>query len=188
MKKRLFATLLACAMTVSLVACGGSSSSSEKKEDTSDSKKQEASTEKEVTDITKMSDDEIKEAMKKEPAWGTTITAEYDGGDCTSGPSMAKALGYYDNWGLDVQIAAGTEITEALGTGKAQFGVHHIAHMLVPITNGMDIVFTGSAQTGCKSLYVLADSGIESTKDLEGTTVGMDSPIGGSSVSSLQMD
>ena len=129
MKKRLFATLLACAMTVSLVACGGSSSSSEKKEDTSDSKKQEASTEKEVTDITKMSDDEIKEAMKKEPAWGTTITAEYDGGDCTSGPSMAKALGYYDNWGLDVQIAAGTEITEALGTGKAQFGVHHIAHM-----------------------------------------------------------
>ena len=178
MKKRLFATLLACAMTVSLVACGGSS---EKKEDTSDSKKQEASTEKEVTDITKMSDDEIKEAMKKEPAWGTTITAEYDGGDCTSGPSMAKALGYYDNWGLDVQIAAGTEITEALGTGKAQFGVHHIAHMLVPITNGMDIVFTGSAQTGCKSLYVLADSGIESTKDLEGTTVGMDSPVGGSS-------
>ena len=92
MKKRLFATLLACAMTVSLVACGGSSSSAEKKEDTSDSKKQEASTEKEVTDITKMSDDEIKEAMKKEPAWGTTITAEYDGGDCTSGPSMAKAL------------------------------------------------------------------------------------------------
>ena len=132
-------------------------------------------------DFSKMSDDEIKEAMKKEPAWGTTITAEYDGGDCTSGPSMAKALGYYDNWGLDVQIAAGTEITEALGTGKAQFGVHHIAHMLVPITNGMDIVFTGSAQTGCKSLYVLADSGIESTKDLEGTTVGMDSPIGGSS-------
>ena len=69
MKKRLFATLLACAMTVSLVACGGSSSSSEKKEDTSDSKKQEASTEEEVTDITKMSDDEIKEAMKKEPAF-----------------------------------------------------------------------------------------------------------------------
>ena len=34
MKKRLFATLLACAMTVSLVACGGSSSSSEKKEET----------------------------------------------------------------------------------------------------------------------------------------------------------
>ena len=60
MKKRLFATLLACVMTVSLVACGGSS---EKKEDTSDSKKQEASTEEEVTDITKMSDDEIKEAI-----------------------------------------------------------------------------------------------------------------------------
>ena len=39
MKKRLFATLLACVMTVSLVACGGSS---EKKEDTSDSKKQES--------------------------------------------------------------------------------------------------------------------------------------------------
>ena len=33
-------------------------------------KKQEASTEKEVTDITKMSDDEIKEAMKKEAGMG----------------------------------------------------------------------------------------------------------------------
>ena len=52
MKKRLFATLLACAMTVSLVACGGSSSSSEKKEDTSDSKKQEASIKGSLTDQT----------------------------------------------------------------------------------------------------------------------------------------
>ena len=181
MKRKVFAVLLACVMTVSLAACGNSSDSSSDKSDAKDSTKQEESTDKEVADISKMTDDEIKAAMEKEPAWGTTITAEYDGGDCTCGPNMAKALGYYDKWGIDVEIAGGTEITEALGSGKAQMGAHHIAHMLVPITNGMDIVFTGSAQTGCKSLYVLADSGIESTKDLEGTTVGMDSPIGGSS-------
>ena len=76
MKKRLFATLLACAMTVSLVACGGSSSSSEKKEDTSDSKKQEASTEKEVTDITKMSDDEI---MKSSGLWEKDFSSGIQG-------------------------------------------------------------------------------------------------------------
>ena len=76
MKKRLFATLLACAMTVSLVACGGSSSSSEKKEDTSDSKKQEASTEKEVTDITKMSDDEI---MKSAGLWEKDFSSGIQG-------------------------------------------------------------------------------------------------------------
>ena len=39
-----------------------------------------------------------------------------------------KHSGYYDNWGLDVQIAAGTEITEALGTGKLSLE-HIILHI-----------------------------------------------------------
>lgn len=182
MKKKMLAALLACAVTFSLAGCSSSGSKETTAAQTSAAQTTAAAqTEAASTDISTMSDDEIKAAMEKEPAWGTKLTAEYDGGDCTSGPSMAKELGYYDKWGLDVEIVGGTEITEALGTGKAQFGVHHIAHMLVPITNGMDIVFTGSAQTGCKSLYVLADGDVKSTKDLVGTKVGMDSPVGGSS-------
>ena len=177
MKKRIVAALLVCVMSLSLVACGGSSD--DKKEDTT--KQEETTKEEDTTDISKMTDDEIKAAMEKEPMWGKTLTAVYDGGDCTCGPNMAKVLGYYDKWGLDVEVLGGSEITDALGTKKAQFGVHHIAHMLVPITNGVELEFTGSAQTGCQSLYVLADSGIESMQDLKGQTIGMSSPVGGSS-------
>lgn len=49
-------------------------------------------------------------------------------GDCTSGPSMAKALGYYDNWGLDVQIAAGTETQKHLELEKLSLE-HIILHI-----------------------------------------------------------
>lgn len=58
-----------------------------------ESTKQEKSTDKEVADISKMTDDEIKAAMEKEPAWGTTITAEYDGGDCNLWNSHGKGTG-----------------------------------------------------------------------------------------------
>lgn len=191
MKKRLIAALLVGVMTVSMAACGTSSDSADASSNNAAASVEqnaaagtetaEASSDAAALDITTMTDDEIKAAMEKEPAWGTTLTAVYDGGDCTAGTNMAKVLGYFDKWGLDVEILGGSEITDALGTEKAQFGVHHIAHMLVPITNGVDIVFTGSAQTGCQSLYVLADSGIETMADLEGKKVGTSGPIGGSS-------
>ena len=179
MKKRIVATMLALTMVFSLTACGsGSGSSSEDSADVSTEKSADETAE--VQNIADMSEDEIKAALQKEPAWGTTLYAEYDGGDCTCGPAMAETLGYFDEYGLDVEIVSGTEITEAIGTNKAQFGVHHIAHMLVPITNGVDLIFTGSAQTGCKSLYVKAGSGMKSTADLVGKTVGLDGPIGSS--------
>lgn len=180
MKKRVLATMLALTMVFGLAACGSGSDSGSEEAAEEQTEESEEDADAEVQNIADMTDDEIKAAMEKEPAWGTTFYAEYDGGDCTSGPAMAKSLGYFDEWGLDVEIVAGTEITEAIGTNKAQFGVHHIAHMLVPITNGVDLIFTGSAQTGCKSLYVNAGSGMESTADLAGKTVGLDGPIGSS--------
>ena len=181
MKKRVLAAMLACTLVLSMAACGA------KEEAPAEAPAAEAEEEEKEEEaapasmnIADMTEDEIKAAMEKEPAWGTKICAEYDGGDCTCGPAMAESLGYFDNWGLDVEVVSGTEIVEAVGTGKAQFGVHHIAHMLVPITNGVDLVFTGSAQTGCKSLYVNHDSGMKDTSDLVGLTVGLDGPIGSS--------
>ncbi len=183
--KKLLALLMVLAMLLSITACSGSGSeSSTESTETSTTAAEEAEEEAEeeaALTIADMTEEEILAAMQEEPAWGTTIYAEYDGGDCTCGPAMALYLGYFDQWGLDVEIIAGTEITEALGTNKAQLGVNHIAHMLVPITNGMDIVFTGTAQTGCQSLYILADSEYTSVADLVGTTVGISSSIGGSS-------
>lgn len=118
--------------------------------------------------------------MKKEPAYGSTIYTEFDGGTCGCAPALAKYFGYYDNYGLNVEVVSGSSITDALGTNKIQFSMNHISHMLVPITNGVDIVFTGCAQTGCKSLYVLADSDINSMNDLVGKTVGLPEGYGSS--------
>ena len=70
--------------------------------------------------------------------------------------------------------------TEALGTQQATIAVGHIATMLVPITNGVDLTFVGGAHIGCKTLYVLADSEYKTTADLKGTKVSVPNGIGAS--------
>ena len=63
---------------------------------------------------------------------------------------------------------------------RRPFAVGHIATMLVPITNGVDLTFVGGAHIGCKSLYVLADSEYNSTEDLKGTKISVPNGIGAS--------
>lgn len=58
--------------------------------------------------------------------------------------------------------------------------VGHIATMLVPITNSVDITFVGGAHIGCKSLYALADSEYNTTEDLKGTQISVPNGIGAS--------
>lgn len=52
--------------------------------------------------------------------------------------------------------------------------------MLVPAVNGVRLKFTTGLHTGCKSLYVPADSAIKGTADLIGKTVAIADGIGGS--------
>ena len=84
----------------------------------------------------------------------------------------------------------GTSYTEALGTGAAEVAVGHIATMLVPSTNGVDLTFVGGAHIGCKSLYVLADSEYKTTEDLKGTRISTPNGIGASdyNITSLLLD
>lgn len=117
------------------------------------------------------------EAMKNEPAYGQKILYYMSDG-CTSGPTVANHLGYYAEAGLESEGVKGSSYTEALGTGQATVAVGHIATMLVPITNGVDLTFVGGAHIGCKSIYVLGDSDYNSTADLKGTTVSVPNGIG----------
>lgn len=121
--------------------------------------------------------DEELEAMKKEPAYGQKVLYYLSDG-CTSGPTVAAHLGYYEEAGLESEGVKGNSYTEALGTGQATVAVGHIATMLVPITNGVDLTFVGGAHIGCKSLYVLADSDYNTTEDLKGTQVSVPNGIG----------
>ena len=122
---------------------------------------------------------EEKAAMEKEPAYGQPIVYMMSDG-CTSGPTVADDLGYYKEAGLTGEGFKGTSYTEALGTQQATVAVGHIATMLVPITNGVDLTFVGGAHIGCKTLYVLADSEYKTTADLKGTNISVPNGIGAS--------
>ena len=122
---------------------------------------------------------EEKAAMEKEPAYGQPVLFYMSDG-CTSGPTVADDLGYYTEAGLIAEGFKGTSYTEALGTQQATIAVGHIATMLVPITNGVDLTFVGGAHIGCKSLYVLADSEYNTTEDLKNTQVSVPNGIGAS--------
>lgn len=133
--------------------------------------------------------DEEKAAMEKEPAYGKTIRYWLSDG-CTSGPVVADTLGYYAEAGLTAEGVKGSSYTEALGTGAADVAVGHIATMLVPSTNGVDLTFVGGAHIGCKSIYVLADSEYQTTEDLKGTRISTPNGIGASdyNITSMLLD
>ena len=122
---------------------------------------------------------EEKAAMEKEPAYGQPVKYYMSDG-CTSGPTVADDKGFYAEAGLTAEGFKGTSYTEALGTQQATVAVGHIATMLVPITNGVDLTFVGGAHIGCKTLYVLADSAYKTTADLKGTKVSVPNGIGAS--------
>ena len=122
---------------------------------------------------------EEKAAMEKEPAYGKPVQFYMSDG-CTSGPTVADDKGFYAEAGLTSEGFKGTSYTEALGTQQATVAVGHIATMLVPITNGVDLTFVGGAHIGCKTLYVLADSEYKTTEDLKGTKVSVPNGIGAS--------
>ena len=117
------------------------------------------------------------EAMKNEPAYGQPVLY-YMADGCTAGPTVAAHLGYYEEAGLTSEGVKGNSYTEALGLKEATVAVGHIATMLVPITNGVDLTFVGGAHIGCKSLYVLADSDYNTTEDLKGTNISVPNGMG----------
>ena len=117
------------------------------------------------------------EAMKAEPAYGQTVAYLISDG-CTSGPAVADTLGYFTEAGLVAEGVRGATDVEGLGTNQLQVAVGHAAKMSVPVSNGVDITFTGGAHIGCKSLYVLADSEYKTTADLKGTKISVPNGIG----------
>ena len=129
---------------------------------------------------------EEKAAMEKEPFYGQNVKFYMSNG-CTSGPTVADALGYYAEAGLTSEGFKGESAVEALGTGHATVAVNHIATMLVPVTNGVDIVFVGGGHIGCKTLYVLNDSEYKTTEDLKGTAISCPNGIGNADYNIISM-
>lgn len=171
--KQLAATVAVGVMAVSLVACGtpgepsGSDDSSTGKE-VSGEERPEAVSEKDW------------EAMQKEPVFGTEINYLFNGGACVSAKYMAEVNGYYEEYGINATYVEGESVVNTVGTGQCMWGTDHIATMLVPVTNGVDMTFVAGAHIGCKSIFVPADSDIKTVEDLKGKTIAIHDGIGNS--------
>lgn len=173
MKRKVISLMLCAAMTAAVFAgCGKQAVTS------GGEKESEAQTN--AAETAQLSEEELQAAWEKEPAYGTTIKVGYNGGACLGGFGIAQAKGFFEEEGLKTEIVNMSSCAEAVGTGKVDVGGDHIATLTVPAVNGVGMTFLTASQTGCKSLYVLADSGIESTKDLIGKTVAIPEGIGSS--------
>lgn len=168
--KRLTAVLLVAVMTLGLFACG-------QKEEAAEAETTEATAEIEKPEAVS---EEDWEAMQKEPVFGQEINYLFNGGACVSAKYMAEQLGYYEEYGINAKYLAGGSVVDAVGTGQCMWGTDHIATMLVPVTNGVNMTFVAGAHIGCKSIFVPADSDIKTVEDLKGKTIAIHDGIGNS--------
>lgn len=131
-----------------------------------------------------MTPEEEDAAWRKEPAYGKTIRIGYNGGLCTGTLGITHVKGFYDAEGLKTEIVRyqGDTVTlgDALGMHRIDVAGGHIATLLVPAANGVQMKFTTGMHTGCKSLCVLNDSPYKTTRDLVGKTIAVPSGVGGS--------
>lgn len=135
---------------------------------------------KEVVDAQKIASENAKKDIKEEPRFNDTIKLGYSGDLCLGAPNIANLNGYFDKEDIKVEFVNTKNPKDALGTGKLDGLVGEFAGMVVPTTKGLDIVFSSASHTGCKSLYVLNDSEIQETKELEGKNLAITNGIGNS--------
>ena len=124
-------------------------------------------------------------AWQQEPAFGKIIKVGYNGGLCLGTFGIAHIKGFYEAEGLKTEIVrmgtgGSSAQIEALGTGKVDVAGDHIATLMVPTVNGVRMKFTTGIHTGCKSIYVPANSDIQKTSDLIGKTIAVPDGIGAS--------
>lgn len=100
-------------------------------------------------------------------------------GTCQVQSQIAYLLGFYEAEGLVEGIdyefidAGGETGTQMLATGMADVGIALISGILQPLDNGLEAKAIAGLHTGCVTLVTLEGSGIESTADLKGTTIGV---------------
>jgi NitT/TauT family transport system substrate-binding protein len=90
---------------------------------------------------------------------------------------VAKAKGYYDAAGLDVQILPGRGSTFAamtVGAGKEEFGISDAASVLTARSKGVPIIALANLQQdNGVALIATEKSGISKVEDLKGRNVGI---------------
>ena len=171
MKKRLLSFCLLVCISISLIGCGKTA----KKVDDNSTKNNSSEVKKSnlKMETVDLNDPNLEEKWKKEPYYGKKIRVGFEGALCTCGLGIAQVKGFFAKQGLEAEIINSPNMYDAIGTGKLDAITYHISATMVPALNGVDMIFVRGAQTGCRSMYVLNNSDIKTTKDLMGKQVGI---------------
>lgn len=92
-----------------------------------------------------------------------------------SGIYIAKAKGWYEEEGLDVQIVEPAEagVNQVVGAGQAEFGISFQEQVIPARAQGVPVVSIAAIiQHNTSSLASLAERNIRRPRDLEGKTYG----------------
>ncbi|WP_164995877.1 ABC transporter substrate-binding protein [Miniphocaeibacter massiliensis] len=167
-------------ISIMLIAIFAVSCNKDDSKKSGDVKSKEAEISEVMAKVEKMSEEEREEAFKKEDGSKEEIPVQVAGAFCLSNMCLAEKLGYYEEEGLNVDLVRiNGYLQDALAAGQIKVGGTHIAHILKPTTNGLDISFMGGCNTGCQSFYVLKDSKYNSLAELESKKIGVSGGIGG---------
>lgn len=171
MKKKKIISLLLASVLLMSTGCSKALKKTETK------KVEEKNSKLTISDVD-LKDSKLDEKWKKEKAYGRKLIVNFDGGLCASTLGIAHAKGYFAKEGLDTEVVNNPEPKDAIATGKIDVMVEHISTSLITLVNGLGITFTTAVNTGCRTMFVLKDSNIKTTKDLEGKIVGVHGGIG----------
>ena len=101
-------------------------------------------------------------------------------------------MGFYDAEGLKEGVdyefveSGGETGAVLLSTDQADVAIGLISGMLQPLDNGLEAKAISGLHTGCITLVTLPDSGIESTADLKGKTIGVTALSGSQHIAALR--
>lgn len=173
MKKRIFALFLTSVFAMSLIAgCGDTTTAQKSGSDVLVSSASEEAAEN--------GEFNLDEAFAKETGVGDPIRiiSTFEG-TCQVQTQIAYLLGFYEQEGLvegvDYEfVESGGETGAVLiSTDKADVAIGLISGMLQPLDNGLEAKAISGLHTGCITIVTKQDSGINTTADLKGKTIGV---------------
>lgn len=189
MKKKFVEGILVTAMTAALLAgCGGTATSTSNNTTQSSAASGSAPATTASSEAAKGTDTsstengefDLEAAFAAETGVGDPIRiiSTFEG-TCQVQSQIAYLLGFYDAEGLkegidyDFVESGGETGAVLLSTNQADVAIGLISGMLQPLDNGLEAKAISGLHTGCITLVTLEGSGIESTADLKGKTIGV---------------
>ncbi|MGN0591817.1 MAG: ABC transporter substrate-binding protein [Ruminococcus sp.] len=117
--------------------------------------------------------EESDESKTAQDTGNISITAGYWGGTCEAPIFIAYENGYFEAFGLDVNLLQITQDVSILMANDELDCFELTPDQFMPIKNGVEVTIIDSLHKGCIQGAATKESGILSVSDLEGKTVAV---------------